>query len=288
MENAGNSVANLTSESIQQTLPFFSLPAEIRNPIMQELLNYEVIAVQPRLAIQEKASIEGAGDRVKDRCLPSEQTAARSAKYPNGCSSFIATCRQAHKEGGPIFYSNNAFHVPPGPVEDMMSWMDDLRSVNLTFIPTIVLKLSLTDLPYERFVELLGTVERCNNSEDSHDFHYECKCKWICLLQSEMRKIWSDKLRLLMEWGQVVRTEGSDPDRLRCTFDDPKEPTDAEGVMLFDGNPDFCFANWAASIVRCGLHFATRNQSYESGVHSHDDIVKIQKNHETVFVAVRR
>ena len=84
--------------------PFLSLPPEIPLHIIQEILVRGNIIVKSRCNYSQQAQpeIERPG-----------------AKYPFTCSSFLATSRHTYYDGKPLFYMDNTFHLPNGPVEDV-------------------------------------------------------------------------------------------------------------------------------------------------------------------------
>lgn len=67
-------------------------------------------------------------------------------KKPCTAYQLLATCKQARDEGSAMFYSQNRFHLPPGPVEISHTWLESLRTKDQALLNLIVLDLSFLDL----------------------------------------------------------------------------------------------------------------------------------------------
>ena len=62
---------------------------------------------------------------------------------------FLAASKQVSEEGRSIFYSQNVFHLPPGPLSNTQDWFDGLREDHRKTMGTLVCDFSLLDLePY--------------------------------------------------------------------------------------------------------------------------------------------
>lgn len=70
----------------------------------------------------------------------------RVKRGPCTAYHFLATCKQARKEGSATFYSQNTFHLPPGPVANTEEWLQSLRPEDVAVLDLMGLDFSLLDL----------------------------------------------------------------------------------------------------------------------------------------------
>ena len=217
---------------------------------------------------------------------------ARAARYSDGCASFLATCKQADREGRHTFFGDNIFHLPSGPVEDLSAWMDNLQPTDKSLIPTMVLKISLSDLALEEYMSVLGAAHACIETLNLH--HDTCHCNWNYVIASHTALIWKKKLNLLMEWGQIVRVDGLVASaRLRSEPDDGSDKVreQNENFMTFedeymiDVNHYVMGAEWT---LQKNLERMTMGRAYGCPEDLWHDLGKIEKTHEFLFLAKRR
>ncbi|KAK3172797.1 hypothetical protein OEA41_006122 [Lepraria neglecta] len=58
----------------------------------------------------------------------------------------LATCKQAYEEGHRLFYDDNVFHLPRGPVSNTREWLNKIRLEHRDMIRTVCVTMSLADL----------------------------------------------------------------------------------------------------------------------------------------------
>ncbi|KAF6231896.1 hypothetical protein HO173_009979 [Letharia columbiana] len=135
----------------QPPVGYFSLPAEIRDMIM------ELVFVQGSMILDSKSPVkrerkasllQGAVHRVMktvDRHGGHEDSKPPRVLQPPGFQ-FLATCRQACAEGHAAFYSSNVFDLLPGPLSNTLRGLKALQPQHLAIIKRVGLTIGSLDL----------------------------------------------------------------------------------------------------------------------------------------------
>lgn len=74
------------------------------------------------------------------------KSSRRIKRGPCTAYRFLASCKQARQEDSATFYSQNTFHLPPGPVANTEEWLQRLRPEDVALLDSMVLDFSLLDL----------------------------------------------------------------------------------------------------------------------------------------------
>ena len=133
-------------------------------PMLEEVAEKGIFG---RALARSMSSSTAVINRLLGRASSAVQLAPSMPKYSNGFSAFLATCKQARQEGSQIFCDEITVYIPPGLAEDMGSFLDSLRYLDRNLRPTIVLKMSLADLPLKQCLKLLDRIPRCTGSPDT-------------------------------------------------------------------------------------------------------------------------
>ncbi len=121
------------------------------------------------------------------------------AKWPGFQS--LATCRQAYLEGHIIFYSDNAFHITPGPVNTLLAWRKGLQPQHRATIKSVCLNLTIADLTplalreVDRMRQVWGE-ERNFEEEDRSEYEHMA----VVIGYYLRNQVWLPKLQLLRQW----------------------------------------------------------------------------------------
>ena len=146
--------------------PYFDLPPETRNQIMEYVLSPGDVYIRPKNGARHvEQAPKSPSSRIR-RFVNSITTLSRHLSgrarrvITHGMDSrlkwdfttqqpgfqLLATCKQAYNEGHHMFYAMNTFHLPPGPVNFIDGWYPNLQPKHQKMIRTICIDLSLEDL----------------------------------------------------------------------------------------------------------------------------------------------
>lgn len=150
----------------EKCFPYFALPPETRNQIMEYVLIPGDVYIRPtngarhveqapkppssrlRRFVNSMATLSrhlsGRARRVITHSMDLRPKRDFTAQQPG--FQLLATCKQAYNEGHHMFYANNTFHLPPGPVNNIDGWYPNLQPKHQKIIRTICIDLSLADL----------------------------------------------------------------------------------------------------------------------------------------------
>ncbi len=187
-------VLGFAGVSINEQLqsPFYQLPAEIRNRILELVL----AAGEVHLPVPKSASadnIEGLA-----RLLPSETCNDSDPRL-------LITCRKASIEGSALFYSCNRFYVAPGPWTNATAYFDDLTTEHGRMIVDIAMELSFADLSPKLLKDRHWQME----SSDHRDGYME----------TDLALTWYSKIALIRHLQNTIRPVN----RLRLSAKPPAE-----------------------------------------------------------------
>jgi len=122
---------------------------------------------------------------------------------PNGKHSqhaLLQTCKQAYKEGHRTFYSDNTFHLPPGPIERTIEWMASLQSEHQAMINRLVIDFTLRDYISKSEERLRFTEPR----DDPEGLSSTAEYNWVDGILTHLHELWRMKLEYLTSWGRLV------------------------------------------------------------------------------------
>ena len=122
---------------------------------------------------------------------------------------FLATCRAAYEEGHTLFYSENCFMLPPGPLENSKAYFDNLRPEHRRMIRQFVIDLCIEDLNIEAF-EIIESQVRASFDPSRRkrlppDTSHE---HWLAPAAYQLISTWRSKLAWIKEeWPLVDRLD---------------------------------------------------------------------------------
>ncbi|KAL8715401.1 MAG: hypothetical protein Q9220_000734 [cf. Caloplaca sp. 1 TL-2023] len=119
---------------------------------------------------------------------------------------FLSTCRTAYVEGHPMFYSQNTFHIPHGPLSITQSYFDRLHPEHKRLIRRIVLDMNLLDLTVEAFDEIEAQLrlKSVANGKLPPDKSID---DWVAPAAYSIISTWRSKLAWLRDWTWVEEVE---------------------------------------------------------------------------------
>ncbi|KAI4113195.1 MAG: hypothetical protein LQ338_008219 [Usnochroma carphineum] len=112
---------------------------------------------------------------------------------------FLSVCRTAYEEGHPLFYSQNTFQIPPGPLSVTKQYFDGLQPEHRRLIRKVVLNISLVDLT----VETMDAIESQLRARDvargrlPHDGSVD---DWVAPIVYNIISVWRSKIAWLRDW----------------------------------------------------------------------------------------
>ncbi|KAL9599004.1 MAG: hypothetical protein Q9219_004118 [cf. Caloplaca sp. 3 TL-2023] len=115
---------------------------------------------------------------------------------------FLSVCQTTYHEGHSMFYSQNAFHLPVGPLSHTKGYFDNLRSEHRKLIRRMVLDLSIYDLNISAF----DAIEKEVRAKDvvkgrlPPDRSVE---DWTVPITYNLISTWRSKLAWLRDWTWV-------------------------------------------------------------------------------------
>ena len=228
-----------TSETADK-IGYFSLPRELRDKIMDNVLVHGNIYIQPSLEDPTPFSMTFPGEvesteAFRDRVRSLHTTFLGSiielaivkviqlyghvyvhtpsifhAPKPKKTKSeeqgslpgfqLLATNRRALSECAPIFWSSNTFYLPPGPVCHTRYYFNNVRPQHLALIRRLAIRFSLRDLT-ERVI--MGTEYYTRHQPDSPGRPLQTipPRGWGKFCAQVLDKIWAEKLF----WSRRVR-----------------------------------------------------------------------------------
>ncbi|KAL8950968.1 MAG: hypothetical protein Q9222_003029 [Ikaeria aurantiellina] len=135
----------------------------------------------------------------------------------------LSTCRTAYEEGHHMFYSQNTFHIPHGPLSITKSYFDRLRPEHKRLIRRIVLDMNLLDLTVEAF-DNIETQLRSKNVAHGKLPHDKSVDDWVAPVAYSIISTWRSKLAWLRSWTWLEQIEIS-PFVQKCNLDQLRLPT---------------------------------------------------------------
>lgn len=158
----------------QNIFPYTSLPAEIRNLIMEyalvpgDVYPCNDAAARERTSKQSSSSsgklLRAAGFFKRPSAQHVKMIKIGGVEYGVRSSSdggnddgkkqqqvqsgiqLLKTCKAAYRDGYRIFYSSNTFHLPPGSVSDLENWFQKMKPEHRSLIKSVCLTFSIKDI----------------------------------------------------------------------------------------------------------------------------------------------
>lgn len=221
-DDASSQLAPLTM--VQQTTSYLSLPAEIRNQIMEAVLVIGEVTVQRKPTKPQDPDLSRSSPKNDISLKVSSRVPSHAAKCIDGYP-FLATCRQVYEEGRALFFSENIFRLPAGPVEDSKAWLEGIQVKNHLMLTSLNLSLSIEDTTQDKIDQL---------------YRLDFSKAWDTMIENHIYELWRQKLELLICWGQVIRIDKGKPSRtiarLRKPDNEPGSYTDDTDVSISDHN----------------------------------------------------
>lgn len=164
------------ASSQKKTFPYTSLPAEIRNLIMEYALVPGDVYPCTTAAAKERTTISSLGSSCKllraagifkrPSALHVKMIKIGGVEYGMVSSSngndgkdkdkeqkqvqsgyqLLKTCKAAYRDGYRIFYSSNTFHLPPGSASELEHWFEKLKPEHRSLIKSVCLTFSIKDI----------------------------------------------------------------------------------------------------------------------------------------------
>lgn len=108
----------------------------------------------------------------------------------------LATCKQAYQEGHRLFYDDNVFHIPRGPVSNTREWLNKIRLEHKDMIRAVCVTMSLADLTPLAMSYIEKTIippRHLTRTNEEQHFVF----KTVVYLELEL---WMNKLHFLQDW----------------------------------------------------------------------------------------
>ncbi|KAI4137755.1 MAG: hypothetical protein L6R39_007115 [Caloplaca ligustica] len=117
---------------------------------------------------------------------------------------FLSVCHTAYKEGHPIFYSQNTFHLPHGPLSNTRDYFDDVKPEHRELIRKMILNISIHDLTLEAMdnIEDQLRAKDVANGRLPRDDSVE---DWVPAIAYNIISTWRSKLAWIREWTWLDR-----------------------------------------------------------------------------------
>ncbi|MCJ1470783.1 hypothetical protein MMC07_009430 [Pseudocyphellaria aurata] len=194
-----------------KTKAYFPFPLEIRQLVLQKILEPGEVQVRPQPDVVRVERQRALHEFVHhDPACPisaSHLPEIDSDRAPGASSlpayQILATCKQAYKEGVLSFYTKNTFFLPPGPVEHSINFFNHLTSDTRSLIKTIGIRFDLEDLApifIAQQQKSAGSFDKkwmtaWNSDKPGKNFSFACAEK--------LGDIWFEKLAWVQEWDTV-------------------------------------------------------------------------------------
>ena len=159
--------------------PYISLPAEIRNRIMDYALApgdvYLATKADPANWTGSKASTSG-------------------CEGPTSGCQMLATCKQIYMEGHEVFYAGNNFHLPAGPIKGFLNWYEALRPEHRDLIRSVTIDMSILDLTPSVLEQCEATYQERFNESIAQPSFTETIFDTVEIVLNTLRELWVQKM----------------------------------------------------------------------------------------------
>ena len=112
---------------------------------------------------------------------------------------FLSVCRTAYEEGHAMFYSQNTFYLPHGPLSHTRDYFDKLRPENKRLIRKMVLEISLWDLDLTAFDDIEAQLRAKDVVKGQLPPDRSVK-NWVPPIVYNIISTWRSKLAWLRDW----------------------------------------------------------------------------------------
>ncbi len=218
----------------QHRVGYFSLPAEIRNMIMELILvnvpGYILLtASEPENRHCRPGALQGKIKRVVETVSKRNSRDSKSTRtfVPDGFQ-LLATCKQACAEGHTIFYSSNTFHFPPGPLDNTHRALKTLQPQHHAMIKSVGIRMHLEDLTLAVFEDIHFEMRGRYLSNLMARPNAAQAVRWGTLATKRLMRIWVQKSAfLLAHWDGYPVLENAFPS-------DAGEESEAQDEIMAD------------------------------------------------------
>ena len=223
----------------QQSVGYFSLPAEIRTMIMELLFVFRDISLDRPKPRNTPSGIQIALHRAIRTVTKHNDTHSkprRALRLPG--FQLLATCKQACTEGFAVFYSFNRFFLPSGSVEHARDRLHALQPQHRDMIKTFGLDMGLKDFTPAVFEVAHHAMQQRYGNALTAKPNFRQGEQWGILVAEELKDIWKQKLHLLVTASmglghpkpilarKFVAPNAEDTDRYYATFDEKNDKVD--------------------------------------------------------------
>ena len=122
----------------------------------------------------------------------------------------LATCKTIYDERHTMFYSQNTFHLPPGPIVIASYWFDHLQPKHRALIRFVILTFTIADLTAQGFQHVTEDVwhwKRISEQKLLNQDRADQITTWIEASMGALRLIWQRKLHWLLQWRTLQTAE---------------------------------------------------------------------------------
>ncbi|KAL6712939.1 hypothetical protein ACLMJK_009494 [Lecanora helva] len=215
------SSAELTKIYHQKPFRYLDLPSEVRNMIMGYVLNPGDVYVRP--LTRPRPEQAGPWDTLTEECalplfplkyswlppynsfdkefckLVGDEPLPKASVKPG--FQLLAASKQTLAEGHRMFYEDNIFHLPHGPLETIDEWLKNIQPAHKAMIKRVSITFSLADMPPRRLAHLdyfeteNGDIPLEKRNGDPGDYDY---LTWRVM--DWLHFVWLYKLYFLRKW----------------------------------------------------------------------------------------
>ncbi|MCJ1226689.1 hypothetical protein MMC12_003342 [Toensbergia leucococca] len=117
----------------------------------------------------------------------------------------LATNHATHNDAAAIFYAGNSFHLPPGPLEKTLQYLDNLTPEHIFLLRSLTLTFSLADLTPASLIRVDQIVNASSSSVHRHTHHRVSveEQAWLDAMCDYLVRIWCNKLEWILQYAHV-------------------------------------------------------------------------------------
>lgn len=188
---------------------YFDLPGEIRNKILQYgLVAGDIYPCGEASMRARKRKPKAVWDMMYEAfglwkfaglegLVPKVDKPQRQIVTPLPGFQLLATCKQARLEGRSIFYELNTFHLPHGPIQNTLQWIEKIQPESRNMIKKVCITLSIADLT----PATLEAFDRWRWAMDlNHPGVHHDRLVVSDLASYLETRIWREKIEFLKKW----------------------------------------------------------------------------------------
>ena len=122
----------------------------------------------------------------------------------------LATCRSIYVDYHAVFYSRNAFHLQPGPIEIASQYFDRLQPKHKQLIKSVVITFTVADLTPEGFQSVDHDVRRAKlfYGQNLRSMNKAQQVSaYIDISMTTLNHLWNRKYQWVRKWQNLERVE---------------------------------------------------------------------------------